>query len=175
MEEVKKDAREVVSRMILDFRVHFNYCPVYYYVDTNIELIRKKQYDGILLNEDLTPAKNALINRAGNDYYIVYFGYAAAPTEKIRVETENIPDPTLYNTNYGDPYGRSLVINNDTMKQIGYVYTIGPNLRILRKKRKTLFYNSKHFDIEYYPLAELLDIQLKENKGQIIKKGRASN
>ncbi|MFI5196655.1 MAG: hypothetical protein ACHQD8_06160, partial [Chitinophagales bacterium] len=68
IEEVEKDALEVKKRMILDFTNNYHYCPVYYYMDTNADFIKKKVFDGVLMNVDGSPVSKPVINRNSNDY-----------------------------------------------------------------------------------------------------------
>src|SRR5580698_8005575 len=39
LEEMKKDAKGARKAMIKDFKDHIDYCPVYYYMDTNLNQV----------------------------------------------------------------------------------------------------------------------------------------
>jgi hypothetical protein len=69
LKELEKDALGERSKMILDFEKNFHYCPVYYFMDTNLDLVKKEIFDSILLNADGTLAKNA----ATGNYVITGF------------------------------------------------------------------------------------------------------
>ena len=156
LEEVMNDGAEVRKRMILDFHNNFEYCPVYYYMDTNAEFVKEKKFAGILLNEDGSPVKDPVINSASDDYVIAYYGYPISQSRQTKVQTDTSrrsydPDP---------PFGKGLVILNDKYLQLTYFYKFGyDELAFDRRKNwlKKYYYNSKHFDIEYYPLAYLFN------------------
>jgi len=144
LKEVEEDATHAADAMINDFRDHFKYCPVYYYADTNAEAIKKKQFDGILLHADGTEAKNVTI---GNDnYFIVYYGYPNLQEKKSKKATDELT-----------PYaGKGLVILNNVYEQIACFFLLQYNESFFRKDKKNSKYafSSKHFDIQYVPLAE---------------------
>ena len=99
LEKLKVDAVNVQRAMINDFQDHFTNCPVYYYMDTNAPLIQKKIFDGILLNADLTPAKNLPISNAGSDYLVAYYGYPVVKSIHREVVTDTVTDSLQYRNN----------------------------------------------------------------------------
>jgi len=149
MEEVEKDAKTAAASMIGDFRENFNYCPVYYFMDTNFMEIKNKHFDGILMNEHLTPEKNVIINSASENYVIVYFGYPATQPHTDDI----VPDSMKFQANSGEAFGKGLIIDNDKFEQISYVYKLGYSDIFVNRKKKRYFYTSDHYDIEYFPLA----------------------
>ncbi len=157
LNEVILDARNAAAAMKRDFEDNFSYCPVYYFVDTNIDLIKQKKFDGILITSDGTPVTNPLITAASTDYYIVYYGYPVSQPKQGRV----VKDPERYNTGNGEPFGKGLVINNDEMEQLSYIIKLNYNDFFLTKEmKKKYYYESKHFDIGYFPLAKDLNKKL---------------
>ena len=154
-EEVKNDGQHVAQATINDFRDHFKYCPVYYYVDTNAEAILNKQFEGILLNADGSVTHNPIINTRSTNYYIVYYGYPNVQLRKAAEATdESSPAP-----------GRGLIVLNDSYKQVAY--SIDPDYTSLFSKKKGKYsYTSKHFNIQYRPYAlELNDKLSGKDKG----------
>jgi hypothetical protein len=147
VEDVKKDALEVRKRMILDFHDHFHYCPVYYYIDTNADLIKLKAFDGVLLQEDGTPIKAPVLESTSENYLIVYYGYALSQS---KVNWRPITDTSRYTYDPQTPYGKALVVLNAKFQQVNYLYNL--NFKILKGNKK-YYYHSKHFEIEYYPHA----------------------
>jgi hypothetical protein len=150
LSEAENDIDDANAAMIRDFHDHFNYCPVYYFVDTNEYLILKKQFAGVLLDADKMPAQNIAINGASKDYVIVNYGYPAEQPHHQKVVT----DSAKYESNSGEPMGKGLIINNDKMQQINYLYNLGYENLLINKKDKGYAYSSKHFNIDYYPSAK---------------------
>lgn len=153
LQEVQNDANEVIRRIHLDFHNNFDYCPVYYYIDTNTDLIKAKKFDGILLNEDGSVVAHPIINSSSNDYVIAYYGY---PLSQAKYQSK-LTDSTRYSYDPQTPYGKGLVILNDSFQQLTYFYKLGYDEIMFGKpaELKRYYYRSKHFDIEYYPFARL--------------------
>ena len=178
LEIIKNDAINVTSRMIADFKDNFTFCPVYYYMDTNLDLIKNRVFKGILFNADSTPANDLVISDTSKDYLIVFYGYPTsqartrdvAPDTTRRMEYadytvpawQKITDTTGYRYNSGEPMGKGLIINNYKFKQVSYLYKLEYQNLIfkLRKKNKKYIYLSKHYEIEYFPFAEVLNQKL---------------
>jgi hypothetical protein len=157
VEEVKKDAQGVTSAVIKDFKDHFTRCPVYFYSDTNLNLIKERNFNGVLLDTNLQIVTNPPLHPDSKDYLVIYYGRPARQSHYNKVLT----DTTAYRYDSGEPFGRGLVASNYKLQQLRYIYWIGP-FSFLAKKGKTGEYNyfSKHFDIEYYPLASRLNKEL---------------
>lgn len=69
-----KETDTIMKVTINDFKDHFNFCPVYYFYDTNYALIAAKKFDGVLLDENRNPVQSPVIAEADTNYLIVYFG-----------------------------------------------------------------------------------------------------
>jgi hypothetical protein len=159
-EEVKQDAAGVQKSLIADFTHNFNYCPVYYYIDSNEELIRKKQFAGVLMNADGSAAANLPIGNGSNDYGIVYYGYYISQPKSgkmVKDDSKYTADPTV---------GKGLVLLNDRFEQVSYVYALGYSDAMSKKTSAPEKYESKHFDIGYFPLAKLLNKALNADRGE---------
>jgi len=154
LEEVKRDASEVRRLMMLDFTLNFHRCPVYYFMDTNIDYIKNKQFDGVLLDTSGAPVTNPLINSASSNYWIVYYGYHIHQARKEKVVTDK--DRYTYDSEH--PQGKGLVVLNDQFQQITFFYKYGYDDVFFGKKsrQKKLMYSSKKFDIDYFPFAKML-------------------
>jgi hypothetical protein len=164
LEEVKQDAAEVIKRFKLDFHDHFNYCTVYYYMDTNIALIKKKMFDGILMDSDGLMVKKPVINSKNEDYFIAFYGYPVSQPSNSEIQT----DTSLYQYDPQQPFGRGLVILNDKFLQVTYYYKLGLDEIGLGKNKsiKKYSYRSRNFEIEYYPFAYLFNKNLKERSNR---------
>jgi len=71
---VKKDAAEATRRMIMDFTDNFDYCPIYYFYDTNAHKILAGNFAGALLDKDLQPATNIVLQPGDTNFFIGYYG-----------------------------------------------------------------------------------------------------
>jgi len=175
IEGLKTDAMNVTARMISDFHDNFNYCPVYYYMDTNMDLIKNRVFQGVLLHEDLTPIENVSI--PDSDYLIAFYGYPTSQSRTSNIVKDStyrivysdtsdivkgIMDTMTYNYNSGEPIGKGLIINNNKFKQVSFLYKLDyENLMFkLRRANKKYIYVSKRYEIEYFPFATLLNAKL---------------
>ncbi len=149
LEIFRKDVQGVMIATINDFWNHFDYCPVYYYIDTNFEAVMARKFDGILLDEHLSPITGTVISDTSTDYFIVYYGYPTWQTRKRYWDTTRAADQG------GHPNGRGLIINDYKMRQLNYIYRLDFDFFNFKKNRNRnpYKYTSKKFDVEYYPFA----------------------
>ncbi len=171
LEEVKTDAANVRTHMMHDFTTNINYCPVYFFMDSNADLVKNKVFDGVLMNAGGSPVSNPVINSGDHDYVIVYYGYALSQSRSSAV----VSDSAKYSYDPDSPPGKGLIILNDKFQQISYVFRLGyGDLSRSDKKAANDFYSSKNFEIEYFPLAKLFNERLngKRGKGNRIKSAR---
>ena len=102
---IKADAANIITKTIADFDAHLNFCPVYYYIDTNIDLIKNRQFSGVLFTVDGKPATNTGLSDTSRDYLIAYYGY---PNYQSRLDdTETNPQKYSYSSN--EPHGREMI------------------------------------------------------------------
>ena len=142
LELVKTDASGVIAATKNDFHDNFNYCPVYYFMDTNSEKVKNGQLTGIITNEDGSNVTDVPLYNC----IVAYYGFPDAH-----------PNPDM-------TFKKGLVISDCRMKQLtdGCI-TIA--FRHSRKKNKYA-YNSKRFDIDYKPCAGVLN-KLITNSGLV--------
>ena len=74
LQQVKRDADSMQAKMVLDFSDNIDYCPVYFFYDSDIEKIKNKQLNGVLLNSNLRPVQPSSVTAIGKNYFIVLFG-----------------------------------------------------------------------------------------------------
>lgn len=152
VEEVKNDAKKVADAMINDFQDNFNHCPVYYFMDSNAEAVKNKQFDGILLNADGRAVTDPVVNSASNNYLIVYYGYPNYQERRNEVSTDQL-----------SPYfGRGLIILNHEYEQIAYIFLLSYNEHFYKRNKRLKKYNyhSKRFDMQYIPFAAELQAEI---------------
>ncbi|MBS1587643.1 MAG: hypothetical protein JSS82_19070 [Bacteroidetes bacterium] len=147
VEQLVKDIDDANRAMVNDFKDHFKFCPVYFIVDTNVNRVVAKQYDGILLDINMQPVRADVMNKAGDDFFIVYFGMPMR--EKAGMHTEQ-EVPRSQN-------GQGLVVIDHNGKQLlsPFQFYYYNNRRYYGVSRGNPQYNfaSKKYNIEYYALA----------------------
>lgn len=159
VEEVKKDREKVNQATINDFTDHFDYCPVYYFMDTNYEKIKEKQFAGILINADGSSISNYVVNN-NNHYLIASYGKPYFQSRFAKKVEDSID-----NTYMSDiPYDRAIIICNEDLIQVGYFYKLNYVSRYhIKQWGKKYYYHSKRFKIEYCPAAKSFNDALYKN------------
>lgn len=71
---IREDAQQVRKRMIKDFTDNFSYCPVYYFIDTNLDKIKRYEFSGVLLDKEGNVVSNPAISNGDTTFYIAYYG-----------------------------------------------------------------------------------------------------
>lgn len=168
LELFKSDVSRVMAAMVNDFHDHYSFCPVYYYIDTNLQHILAHNFKGYLLNSDLTPNYNPEIPDSSNDFLIVYNGIPTWQTNKKKWEA------TKHSNMGGKPNGNGLIINDHNMKQISYVYWLDFDFFNLkhrnRGKNKKYSFTSKKFNLEYLPSAAEFNRRVLSRYNKMIKR-----
>ncbi len=183
---VAQEAKEVNKRVYLDFKENFDYCPVYYFMDTNADLIKKRMFNGVLLNDKGELVYDVIPPHDSTTYVIAYYGYALSQSklkEEVEDNTELVDDPQIaYQTGKKDPIvknssrytydpdpprGKSLVILNPKFRQLTYYYKIGYDEFAFKLGKGTgpTHYRSSKYDIEYYPFANLFNVVMFDRYG----------
>lgn len=141
---VQKQADTIAQMMIRDFEENFRYRPVYYFYDTNAHLVKDKKFAGILLDKNREPLKNISITASDSDqYYIATFGYS-------------LPMKSQPNSS---KMGKGLVIVDHSYKAMEppfphYIFRLARMKGLFDKKMPEGWYESKQFDMEYFPVAK---------------------
>lgn len=71
LKRFQHEAHAAAMLIVKDFNENFDYCPVYYYYDTNARFIREKKFTGYLLDKDLTPVTTSPVKPADTNFLIV--------------------------------------------------------------------------------------------------------
>lgn len=150
LEIVKKDAAGVKAAMMKDFKDRFTFCPVYFYIDTNVELIKARKFDGILLDTSRQLVANPPLNANSKDYLVVYWGFPTTQPHNMKVVKDSV---TQY-SKVGEPTGKGLIVCNYKLQQLKYFIQRGLFMvKEDQEKQKGYYYFSKRFDIQYFPMA----------------------
>jgi hypothetical protein len=163
LEQVKKDGTMVRKIMMKDFKDDFKYCPVYFYMDTNLNLVKQRKFENILFTADSVPVNNLHLDDKATNYLIVYYGHPNVQKKEFNAGK----NAGRFNDN--EPVSRGLIINNEDFEQIAYLYKFGyQNFTFKwKKKNKGKTYLSKKYDIEYFPYAAKLNNVLFASDGHI--------
>jgi hypothetical protein len=149
--EITHDAQEVRNVMVKDFTDHFTFCPVYYFMDNNLERVKAQDFNGVLLGKDMQPVNNLEVGPGSKDYLVVRYDRPEGQPkrEKVVKQTAGIDE---------GPMARGLVVSNYKLQQVKAI-TVNDQKKSLMTptQRKLYSYRSKHYMIEYYPLAKELD------------------
>jgi len=128
-EKIKRETIKMNKKMISDFTDHFTFCPVYYYVDTNVDRIKSKNFDNILLDAKGLPIANPI--GKDSNYLIALYGTDDG-TANVTVT-------------------KGLVVYTPQYKQVYFLRRFD-----VEGSAKNYAYSSD-FGIEYYPHATMLN------------------
>jgi len=153
--KVKTEASIIRKVMKNDFEENFSFCPVYYYMDTNAEMVKRQLFDNVLFTADGIPMNKDILHPGDTNYFIVYYGY---PGEQMELDAR--PEDE-YSFNNGEAMGRGLIFLNYKYQQIDFYYRFA-YFDIFNKPDPRYFYKSADFDMEYYPFAAQYESDLQE-------------
>ena len=156
----KSDGEGERRAMINDFTDHLDYCPVYYFMDTNLDAIKAGQLAGHLLTKEGTPVAAIPADVTQGQYLIAFYGIPLKQYLKTEVDEKDLQG---FNDNLD--FGKGLIVCNSKMAQKSFLYRFayGKSFTGVRGRSKYR-YASKIFDIEYYPFVKTLNKQLKHQK-----------
>lgn len=138
---------------MLDFTDHFDFCPVYFFMDTDIDKIKAKQFAGVVFDTNGVVVKNPQLTT----YYITYFGYPQEDKHSYFVTRE-----ANYRYGNGMTIGSGLVVMDENFVQGHppfpyFIFKLDYWDLFKGKKVKAYSFESKKYDMEYYPLARGLN------------------
>jgi len=153
-DRIKNEAAKISIAARNDFKAHFSFCPVYFFADTNYNLIKARKFNGVLLNSDGSIAHDIAITSNDTCYYIAIFGHAQSEVRPTHTNNKVEQDPTYL-------LGRGLVILDYRFEQLPptefhYVYKMD-YYDLFAKPDPRYSYKSKKYDMEYYPSANRLN------------------
>jgi hypothetical protein len=155
--EVLVDAQSVIEKTVADFNENFHFCPVYYFYDTNAQLISNRNFEAALFNKDLTPVVTSPISDADTSYIIVNYGPAAISRK------EYLPGATEETNNLSFGVSDNVLITSFKSNMLSYTFTPLPTFVLYDKKSifrgntQKYAYTSKRFNIYYKDQAEFLN------------------
>ncbi len=153
---LRTESQKIMQATLNDFTDNFNRCPVYFFVDTNLQNVIDKKFDGVVLNNELKPVDfSAWKNR--DDYLIVYFGIP--PTEIISEGNAEVEQNVHRTVNY--PSEGVVILDHQfkRRRKIHYVYLMNKGKRVVRNRPQYNF-GSRNFGISYYEMGRALQKEL---------------
>jgi hypothetical protein len=162
LHQFNKEAAKTAEQIVRDFNENFNFCPVYYYHDTNAALIREKKFRNVLLDQNLKPAADIIINPKDTNYFIVV--NALLISEDFL--PGNAPPPKDAYFSASD----NVMSNKQRLVVLDYKFKQLPSSTVRttkgsvgdRKSRKAYSYSSNIFSLEYAGKAAVLNQNFKE-------------
>lgn len=151
---LKGQTDTVIQKMVADFNDNFTYCPYYFYIDTNANLVKEGKLDGILLDKNLNPIGKSPIT--DTNYRITLFGVNAPPLEKYQTNTKNDLYDASYSLGSSKPGLVLLRYNFDYVKYPEPYFT-AHKIKQLKQPFQSYVFVSKQFnDVVYRPYAKSL-------------------
>lgn len=149
--DARTEAEKVMKVTIKDFTDNFTYCPVYYFIDSNLTLIKEKKFNGIILDKNLKAVSPSSISSSDTNFVIVYYG---VPSPEIVPDKDDGGGPVYKAVNYP---GDGLVVLTHEFKRRdrsspSFIY----KPQLLNSNAKQYTYISKRFDMGYRPFAKHL-------------------
>lgn len=148
LEQLNRDMSTIYRVIRNDFRDHFTFCPVYYFLDTDLVAVRAGHYTNVILDSAGHTVHPSVLD--GKNVLIAVYGYAHHQMPPIG----HIRDKDGAHS-FDTRKGRRWVVYDTNMDQVAYTpvqtTTRGDKWRPGADKR--WYYRSPRFDIEYHPCA----------------------
>jgi hypothetical protein len=156
---VKQERDKVINATMVDFVAHFDYCPVYYFMDTSLPLVLERKLDGILFNEEQQIHETSPLNKGYDNFVIVYYGIP--PTEVDKTDKGSFYQSKTY------PSDGMVILDNNFKRRPGSYdhYLYEPDMFFYIPKK--FAYTSKLFSMEYKPYATYLQKSL-QRKARVL-------
>ena len=156
---LKADANKIIEVTVNDFRDNYTRTPVYYFADTNLQLIKDQKFDGVILDDQLKPVVFPFADRT--DYLIVFYGI---PPTEITSEGNAEEEQRIHRAiNY--PNNGIVILDHEFKRMrkpnVHYVYLRATGKRVIRN-RPEYNYASEDFNISYYEMGGKLQRELGE-------------
>jgi hypothetical protein len=166
--EVRSEVETVMNVTISDFTDHFSYSPIYYFMDTNLALVKEKKFDGILFDNKRRIFESSPVKPCDSSILIAYYGMP--PVEFVDEGHLSRDKNTYINPGY---LGKGLVILGHNFKKLPKSdrlhYTYRYESWVPKGIKTNYSYTSPKSNITYVSIAEKLQKLLSESRVRVIK------
>jgi hypothetical protein len=142
----QKDASNIRRVTKNDFEENFKFCPVFYFIDSNLDYIKQQDFQDHVFTANGIPMPPNTIRRGDTNYFIVYYGH---PQNQYAID---IGDQNLINTDNGEVLGKGLIFMNYRYEQVDY-YVKFDYETLFSTPDSRFFFKSENFDMQYFPFA----------------------
>jgi hypothetical protein len=148
---LKQDAATIRNDVMNDYYENFHICPVYYFIDTNLDRVIEGKFQDIIFTGHTGVAVPTADKPDFRNYFIAYYGM---PVEQHG--RRPVKDSSIYITEVGRNHGVGMVLNNNKLQQVAFIHkpTVAKLFSSLRKSKNA--YTSKTFDMSYFPSAGMM-------------------
>jgi hypothetical protein len=162
LRQFNNEATKTAQQIVRDFNENFNFCPVYYYYDTNAALVKERKFRNVLLDKNLKPANDIIINPKDTNYFIVM--------NAVLISEDFLPGAAPQAKDAFFSASDNVLSSKQRLIVLDYKFKQLPNstVRTTRgsvgdgKSRKAYKYTSNAFNLQYAGKAAVLDYNFKE-------------
>lgn len=173
---LEKDRIGVWKSMLTDFGSYFSYCPLYFFVDTNLSRVLVRDFDGVLLDSSLHPVRQVAFSNTDTNFMIACYRYRDRQKDRLVLEKNGSYVLHMFD---GDTEAQQerLVLHDYRMEQL---QRPAPREPVMRKgmytraelstiypgiRRYRLRYRSSKFNIQYQASAGITSLVLRKYYG----------
>lgn len=156
LEKLNRDVPAIYLAIRNDFNDHFTFCPVYYFLDTNIAKVKAQKHDSVLLGADGNYVPASVTE--GKYYQIVSYGYPVMQTDRIGYLKQPKEE-----VGFDTRLGRVWVVYDEQMEQVAYSHPpqmLDRQMEYAEDERYS--YKSGILNMRYKPAAYKLQQTLNE-------------
>lgn len=146
-EKLKQDAQAINTVIRNDFTDHYSFCPVFFFMDTNLAQVKAGNFAGILM--DSTGRYVPAPPLAGKRVQVAFYGYP-----KVNIPRVGRPSDKDVAQDFESRFGEVWVLQDASLEQVAYSKPPGrldPAKEYAKDKR--YHFRSRKFDLEYKPIA----------------------
>jgi len=158
LQEFQHDVQGIMKATTRDFASNFDYCTVYFFIDTYADSIKNGKFEGYLLDKDMKPVQHPVLAEGDTSFFVAYCGaYMPQPeNEKIAPGAAPGTEPQ-YDLADDDPTALKptlLVLDhNYRVLKVPRPRTIKGYMAVFNGRDRDYSYRAKHFNLEYVPMA----------------------
>jgi hypothetical protein len=148
LKAIQEDRDSIIAKIVADFTDNFNFCPVYYFADTNSNLVKEKKWNDVILNSSLQPLQNFVPT---DEYTVLIY------SRDVAFNGDEDDVPVVNNSSK-----RRWIAFDENLVPLKTPLPTGSNsTRLVKPKNAERYtYISKIFDIYYRPAAGNYNMKL---------------